>query len=314
MLSQKGDIMSAQMSLFSHGFGAVERIHEEIPFSDVLFPIRILLDTGASSPHTELVQDDGTPRFIRWHEQLELLYVLEGDLFCECDFRQFVCGAGDIVIVNPCEAHTFYYIEKPARYHCLMIDLKLCGDRNDLSLQKYIEPITGRSIRFHNVIRDNERVRSIIGDMIEEYRSALPGYEMAVKGDLLRLLSFLIRFETDTEDGAKQNADKHKLILPALRYIAEHYGSTITLEMLAGECCMNRSYFCRKFHEITGRTAIAYVNEYRLAKAKTLLFMTNQSVSEIAALTGFEDSSYFTRKFKELYGVSPRDMRRAESE
>ena len=57
-------------------------------------------------------------------------------------------------------------------------------------------------------------------------------------------------------------------------------------------------------------TAMAYVNEYRLAKAKALLLTTQDSVSEIAVSTGFADNSYFTRKFKELYGISPSAMRR----
>jgi len=55
---------------------------------------------------------------------------------------------------------------------------------------------------------------------------------------------------------------------------------------------------------------MVYVNEYRLAKAKALLLTTKDSICEIAISTGFSDNSYFTRKFKELYGISPSAMRR----
>ncbi len=285
-----------------------ETWYETIPFSDEAFPIRVLFDMESRFP-TEQDATISENHSITWHEQLEILYILEGNLICECDFRHYVCGEGDIVIINTCEAHAFGYFEKPARYHCIMIDPRLCGGRDDISVQKYLEPITNRRLRFNNVISGNEKARAIIEEMIEEIRAAAPGYELSVKGNLLRLLSLLFRSEIAAEEEQKKNGDLNA-IAPALRYIADHFVQDISLAELASVCCMNRSYFCRQFHEITGRTAIAYVNEYRLAKAKALLLTTSRCISEIAAATGFADSSYFTRKFKELYGSSPSAMRK----
>lgn len=283
-----------------------EKCYENILFQNELFPIRILLDT---SPASSAPYMSDTPTTIRWHEQLEILYILEGELLCTCDFRHYVCRAGDIIIVNPCEAHNFISVGEQAHYHCLMIDPRLCGGRDDLSIQKYLEPLTARRLRFNNVITENTGIQEILKDLIEEYSTAQPGYELAVKGDLLRLLAYLFRHELDNDSDSKDGGDTYAPILPALRYIADHYASNITLADLAGTCCMNRSYFCRRFHEITGRTAIAYVNEYRLVKARALLLTTSMSVSEIAGAVGYDDSSYFTRRFRELFEISPTKMR-----
>lgn len=276
-----------------------ESAYETIPFNDESFPIRVLLS-----------RESRVPDHVTWHEQIEILYVLEGNLICECDFVHYLCVPGDIFIINPCEAHAVYPFEKPARYHCMMIDPRLCGSRDDISVQKYMEPYTERRIRFNNCIRIEEKARAIIDELLKEYTAAEEGYELAVKGNLLRLLSLLFRYEVSEEEVPKKRGS-YESIVPALQYIAEHYTRDISLGDLSSQCCMNRSYFCRQFHELTGKTAMAYVNEYRLAKAKALLLTTKDSISEIASATGFADNSYFTRKFKELYGTSPSFMRRS---
>lgn len=276
-----------------------ETWYETIPFSDESFPIRALLN-----------RESRTPDPVTWHEQIEILYILEGNLICECNFVHYLCGPGDIIIINPCEAHAVFPFENPARFHCLMIDPRLCGGRDDINVRKYIEPYTERRIRFNNSIHSEEKVRGILEELIEAYAESAVGYELAVKGNLLRLLALLFRYEVSEEEIAPKRGN-YESIAPALQYIAEHYTKDITLADLSSQCCMNRSYFCRQFHEITGKTAMAYLNEYRLAKAKALLLTTQDSISEIAVSTGFADNSYFTRKFKELYGISPSAMRRS---
>lgn len=278
--------------------------YEPIPFYDEAFPIRVLLDLKARIYDPAAMRKGG----VLWHEQLEIIYVTEGELICESDFHHYVCQAGDIFVVNPCETHDFFSFEKSARYHCLMIDLRLCGGRDDISVQKYVEPMTHRKIRFHHVIKEDEKAKGIIREILEDYMEEKNGYELAVKGNVLRLLALLFGREISKE-AAKRGAD-HESVAPALRYIADHYAEDISLSALADCCGMSRSYFCRHFHEVTGRTAISYLNEYRLSKARALLLSTAYPVSEIAASVGFWDSSYFTRKFKELYGVSPMAMRK----
>lgn len=287
---------------------SAELTYETIPFTDETFPIRILPDMT-----TRPVAEHPHGGRISWHEQMEILYVLEGTLTCEIDFRPYRCCAGDIVMINPCEAHAVSWADAPARYHCLMIDPRLCGSRDDMGIRKFIDPITDRRVQFCHILRDRARLRRILEEMIEEFRGEQPGYELAVRGNLLRFLALLYRGEVQGE-GQIYRPDGQAAITPALRYIADHYEEPITLDALAAACCMNRSYFCRRFHALTGRTAIAYVNEYRLTKAKALLLTTTRSIAQIAADTGFDDSSYFTRKFKALYGVSPSALRESDKE
>ncbi len=285
-----------------------ESRYESISFSDETFPMYIISNMSIDGPY---IAAERRASAFSWHEQLEIIYVLEGSLVCISDFRRHVCRAGDIAVINPCEAHVVESNGEKARYHCLMIDPKLCGGRDDIILQKYLEPLISHKIRFQTVIdpsekRLQEQSRAIIDELIEAYSEGGAGYELTVKGNLLRLLALFFRSPEKNE----QKNSRKDTILPALRYIADHYTEDITLTDLASSCCMNRSYFCRCFHGITGRTAITYVNEYRLTKAQALLLTTASSISEISAAVGFSDPGYFTRKFKQFYGISPGTLRK----
>ncbi|MCQ2424642.1 MAG: AraC family transcriptional regulator [Lachnospiraceae bacterium] len=290
---------------FSDSEALLESSYEAIRFSDETFPFYIISDMTTSA----LPPPSSVPIF-SWHEQLEIIYVQEGSLICVSDFRRRRCPAGEVAVFNPCEAHA---IEPDgcadARYHCLMIDTKLCGGRDDIILQKYMEPLISHRIRFQTVMEDEggkAQAREILDELIGAYRDGGEGFELAVKGNLLRLLALFFR----SPEKAERKSSSQENVLPALRYIADHYAEDIPLSSLASACCMNSSYFCRRFREVTGRTAVTYVNEYRLTKAQALLLTTSDTVSGIAAAVGFSDPGYFTRLFRKFYGVPPGTLRK----
>ena len=68
-------------------------------------------------------------------------------------------------------------------------------------------------------------------------------------------------------------------------------------------------YFCRLFKQYTGKTPIEYLNNYRIEQAAKLLIETNDSITDIAFDCGFENTSYFIRKFKAQKSATPKQYR-----
>ena len=66
-----------------------------------------------------------------------------------------------------------------------------------------------------------------------------------------------------------------------------------------------QAHFCRFFKAATGKTALEYINEYRVDRAQVLLEKTSMSLSEIAESVGFDDLNYFCRLYKRIKGTSP---------
>ena len=68
---------------------------------------------------------------------------------------------------------------------------------------------------------------------------------------------------------------------------------------------MNPKYFCRIFKAITHQSPMEYVIFYRIEQAANLLSTTDLPITEIAMECGFNDCSYFIRKFKNLKHTTP---------
>jgi AraC-like DNA-binding protein len=78
---------------------------------------------------------------------------------------------------------------------------------------------------------------------------------------------------------------------------------------LAGELSLSRSKLYRKIKSLTGSTANEFIRKVRLKKAKQLLENKEFNISEVTYKVGFSSPSYFTKCFKEYYGVLPTDYR-----
>lgn len=98
-----------------------------------------------------------------------------------------------------------------------------------------------------------------------------------------------------------------------LDYISTHYREPLSVKELSGLSNYSEFYFMKLFKQYTGKTAAAYLNDYRLEKAKSLLLHTDASVTDIALDVGFNNTSYFIKKFQEANQLSPHKFRKKMS-
>jgi two-component system response regulator YesN len=108
---------------------------------------------------------------------------------------------------------------------------------------------------------------------------------------------------------SSQDARKVTQIRPAIGYIDAHYDQPITLAGIARASHLSVSRLAHVFKEQMGVTPIDYVTGVRIERAKELLLGTDQSCTEISFQAGYSNPSYFTRTFKSLVGVTPRQFR-----
>ena len=101
----------------------------------------------------------------------------------------------------------------------------------------------------------------------------------------------------------KENTD---CALLAADYIINHYETPITVEGLAAYASVSHSSLYRRFMKRFQMSPKRFLLEYRIERACALLAATNHSIQEISNSVGFEDPFYFSRAFKEVKGLSPR--------
>jgi two-component system response regulator YesN len=107
------------------------------------------------------------------------------------------------------------------------------------------------------------------------------------------------------------SADARKVtqISPAINYIDANYDKQVTLAEVAKACCLSVSRLAHLFKEQMGITVLDYLTHVRIERAKQLLLATEQNCTEICFQVGYNNQSYFTRTFKQLVGMTPRQFR-----
>ena len=108
---------------------------------------------------------------------------------------------------------------------------------------------------------------------------------------------------------AQTNQKKIQNYKSVISYMEHNYNQPVTLQDLADTIPCNSQYLCRFFKDIAGVSPIQYLLNYRIQKACILLETTNNPVLDIALDCGFENVSYFIRKFKEIMCCTPKAYR-----
>ncbi len=98
-------------------------------------------------------------------------------------------------------------------------------------------------------------------------------------------------------------------IKEAINYIEQNFQNNISIEEIADLCGLNRSYFGKIFKKSIGRSPQEFLMNYRMVKAAELLKLTALSIAEIGSAVGYENQLHFSRAFKTVYGISPREWR-----
>lgn len=95
----------------------------------------------------------------------------------------------------------------------------------------------------------------------------------------------------------------------AVEYLDAHFDQALTLGILADHATLSVSRLAHRFKEETGTTLIEYLTWIRIGHAQRLLTETDKSCQKIADEVGYNNQSYFSRAFRRVVGITPRQFR-----
>ncbi|CAM3374951.1 response regulator [Paenibacillus lactis] len=117
-------------------------------------------------------------------------------------------------------------------------------------------------------------------------------------------------FEISEQLNFRQHSRNGRLVEDIISNIRERMHENITLRDMANRFSFSPNYLGVLFKEETGYNFSDYVIKLRMERAKELLVTTKLKIYEIASQTGYQYLPYFSRQFKEMYGMTPLEYRR----
>lgn len=107
------------------------------------------------------------------------------------------------------------------------------------------------------------------------------------------------------ENGLSNEADK-TFVSQLRKIIQDHLSdSELSVEKIGEEIGLSRVQLYRKVKALTGYSPVEMLRKARLARARHLLQTTERSISEVAYAVGFSTPSYFSKCYKEEFGIQP---------
>ena len=245
-----------------------------------------------------------------WHVEYEIIRVLEGTLTVTLDEKSFIAYPEDVIFIHSGILHSG--IPDKCVYECIVFDLNpflksspLCGE--------YIQKIAHQEIMiYHRFTQKQKEILPVAASIFDSMHQKKPGYELIVFGQFYHFFGLVFGNHYYLEGVAKARRDYKRILQlkQVVDFIAKNYASPITLQQLSASVSMSPKYFCRFFSEMTHQTPMDYLNRQRIEQACYQLATTDDSITEIAYRSGFNDLSYFIRTFKKYKGITPGKYKR----
>ncbi|WP_058301811.1 AraC family transcriptional regulator [Gorillibacterium timonense] len=138
--------------------------------------------------------------------------------------------------------------------------------------------------------------------------------ELACTGLMLELLAHYMekgdQLVAANRSGSTDGTNGEETAMEAVNFIRAHYQRKLTVSMLARHVGLERSYFTKRFQAWVGVPPYEFITRYRLEQAVHLLVHTDLPIETVAYSVGFEEPSYFAKRFSERHGSPPSVFRR----
>ena len=251
------------------------------------------------------------------HHFAELSLVIEGKGTEIVNGKEHRFRRGTVSFLLPHHMHEIR-LDHPAvqKYNC-MFDINLlyqCPSDRDLA---NLLLTTGEKLPSHYELNEEQTTEMIalFDSMFQEYESKRFAKDSFIRAKLMEAFIYLIRSclppDGTINPGLGLAKPKDEGIMEILRYLHVYYQEEITLSTLAARFNRNASYISRLFRQNVGQTFTEYLHSLRIGRAAGLLATTSMSITDIAMEVGFDQSRTFTRVFKEIKGMTPKQYRAA---
>ena len=249
------------------------------------------------------------------HDFFEIVYIKKGGGLHQINDIFYPMLTGDIYIMAPGDSHSATIDNTWAIVNILFQQTLFQKSEWD-----YLKSLPGLSILNSDHKKDDlhklalspthaDYITGLYLKIKSECQQKDHGWEASARNTFAEILITISRAWTTYGNQKLQTHLSQGPISKALQIIYENWDKEISVSDLAKKVSLSNNYFGEMFQKEVGMTVQQYINKLKIDHARILLEDKSLSISDIADTIGYQDSNYFSRVFKKIYNITPKEYR-----
>ena len=281
---------------------------------------KFVMDAGKLLERGKLIDIRPHTRFIRFpahsHNYVEMIYMCQGSTVHTINGDRIELKTGELLILNQNAVQEIL----PAGEYDIAVNFivlpeffntafSMIGAEENQLKDFLVGALCGRDeetsyLYFHvaDILPVQNLIENMVWTIFYDISNKRSSNQITMGLLFLQLLNYMDKMEAG---GRKFDTE---IMANVYRYIEDHFKEG-TLSELAVEMKVDVYWLSREIKKKSGRTYKELLQEKRMQQAVYLLINSRIAVSDIIEAVGYDNTSYFYRKFKERYGISPKEYR-----
>lgn len=237
-----------------------------------------------------------------FHQNLEILYVLEGAMEIQIESETYELEKGEFLLVNANKRHSL----REMKGELLIASVEI----NFSMLVEYLG--TNQILFWCNSAADKnesyEQLKRVLDRILNRY------YDKEKEGalflnslyyEVLYILTSYFMIKSDDHRLKDQMSPDNSRVFEIQNYVQANYQKQISLNDLAKKLYLSNAYLSKYIKKRFGLSFLEYVNNIRLFHAVDELLYTDKKITRIALDNGFPTSASFNKAFRDIYNMTP---------
>ncbi len=262
----------------------------------------------AGHAHYEFSQVPSSFVTMHWHDAIELIYLLEGELLVETEQRKWHLKAGQCILLNPYVLHSTTSLSGNTALLLQIPVEELSFFTEEVRTRQFLwDPATTEAAALDAMGRVKKKL-----ELMRETAESDNHFAHMRMASLLLEITYLLYtdFSQPVSGAAFTRSEKNRQRLTdIISFTEQHYREEISLQQVANALHLHPNYFCRFFKENTGTTYLNYLSEYRLSKIYHDLVTTDIPLSHLLEKHGFTNYKLFRQMFADRFHGTPGSLR-----
>lgn len=237
-----------------------------------------------------------------FHQNLEIIYVLEGGVEVQIESETYNLEKGDFLLVNANKSHSL----RATKEEILLASFRV----NFTMLAEYMG--TNQLLFWCNTTADKsesyEQLKKVLDRMLNRfYDKEKEGaiYLNSIYYEAIYLLVAYFMIKADDARMKENFTPDNSRIFEIQNYVQANYQKQLSLNDLAKKLYLSNAYLSKYIKKHFGLSFLEYVNNVRLFHAVDELVYSEKKITRIALDNGFPTTAAFNKAFKEIYNMTP---------